>query len=335
MRWLSTASQATAQVRQGHLVLGEGIDVVSVGAVPPVLGGHNAELTGYPYDPDKALEILEEHCIKKAGTWYTKDGPSPEYLELYTDVALPVEDALDDEPGINVPLGPWQLMDVYGWTDVNAMDVFAADMIGSLLGISIETYFPDFGTYTAKMDTMDFDFVHYVMHWGPNGDLFQRYDQMFRGDYVGAWGHYGGYRNLQLNDLLDQLDTEPAGSPEQQNIANQIQEIIGQELPMIPLAGHPNWYIYSNQYWRGWPNEANPFLACGPYGGSSVTTNLHQIVLMLEPAVGPCPTITVTTPVVTTTIVSVVPELVSSFMIATVAVLGFATLWMFNKRKPQ
>ena len=39
-------------------VLGEGIDVVSVGAVPPALAGHNAGLTGYPYDPDKARELL-------------------------------------------------------------------------------------------------------------------------------------------------------------------------------------------------------------------------------------------------------------------------------------
>ncbi len=41
-------------------VLGEGIDVVSVGAVPPVLAGHNAGLTGYPCDPDKARALLAE-----------------------------------------------------------------------------------------------------------------------------------------------------------------------------------------------------------------------------------------------------------------------------------
>jgi len=39
-------------------VLGEGIDVVSTGAVPPSLAGHNAGLPGYPYDPDRARALL-------------------------------------------------------------------------------------------------------------------------------------------------------------------------------------------------------------------------------------------------------------------------------------
>ena len=288
----------------------------------------------YSYDPDAALEILEANCIKKDGNWYTKDGPTPEWLDLYADVNVTVpEDALPDEPGRNVPLGPWKIMDVYGWTDVNAIDVFAADMIGGLLGIPIETYFPDYGTYEAKMNTLDFDFVHYVMHWGVNGDLYERYAQMFTGE-VSAYGHYGDYRNPELEDLLENLDTVPAGTAAQQDIADQIQEIVGQEMPMIPLAGHPDWYIYSNQYWRGWPNERdNPFLAASPYGGTSQTTNLHKIILGLAAAVGPCPTIPVTTPFVTKTVT--VPELVSTYLIATVAVLGFATLWMLNKRKPK
>ena len=233
------------------------------------------------FDPDKALEILNEYCIKVDGTWYTKDGPSDEWLTLYgPDAELP-EDALPDVSGINVPLGPWKLMDVYGWTDVNAIDVFAVDQIGSFLDISIETYFPDYGTYEAKMNDMDFDFVHYVMHWGLNGDMYERYAQMFTGP-VGCYGHYGDYRNPELEDLLDSLDTVPAGSAEQQNIANQIQEIVGREMPMIPLAGHPDWYIYSDQYWTGWPNEYNPFLAASPYGGTSQVANLHTIILGLS-----------------------------------------------------
>ncbi|MBN2290298.1 MAG: ABC transporter substrate-binding protein [Candidatus Glassbacteria bacterium] len=39
-------------------VLGEGVDVVSTGAVPPGLAGHNGELEGYPYDPAMARELL-------------------------------------------------------------------------------------------------------------------------------------------------------------------------------------------------------------------------------------------------------------------------------------
>ena len=41
-------------------VLGEGIDVVSVGAVPPALAGHGGESSGYPYDPDRARALLAQ-----------------------------------------------------------------------------------------------------------------------------------------------------------------------------------------------------------------------------------------------------------------------------------
>jgi peptide/nickel transport system substrate-binding protein len=41
-------------------VLGEGVDVVSAGAVPPGLAGHNPELEGYSYDPERARALLAE-----------------------------------------------------------------------------------------------------------------------------------------------------------------------------------------------------------------------------------------------------------------------------------
>ncbi len=243
------------------------------------------------YDLDAALDILDEYCIQDGGDWYTKDGPSAEYYAAYSDVLNETDfpDALPGEPGVNIKLGPWKVMDVYGWTDVNAIDVYAADQIGSLLGISVETYFPDFGTYISKMDSMDFDFVHYVMHYGMNSDMYQRYTQMFTGN-PGAWtGNYGDFRNSTLVDLLDDLDTVEAGTTAEQAIANQMQMIIGEEMPIIPLAGHPDWYIYSTEYWEGWPNDGNPLLAASPYGGSSQTAQLHQIVFNLREATGVTP----------------------------------------------
>jgi len=39
-------------------VLGEGVDLVSHGAVPPGLEGYNGALSGYPWNPDKARQML-------------------------------------------------------------------------------------------------------------------------------------------------------------------------------------------------------------------------------------------------------------------------------------
>jgi ABC-type oligopeptide transport system substrate-binding subunit len=231
------------------------------------------------YNATKALEILNQYCINVGGTWYTKNGPSQEWLALYPDHA-PYTDALPDVLGVNVPLGPWKILDISGWTDVNAIDVIICDAVTNTLGIKLETNFSDYSTYLAKMDAMDFDLVHYCMELS-SGNMYQRYSQIFTGP-VGAGSHYGDYRNPQLDTLICSLETVPASSQAQHNIANQIQEIIGSNLPVIPVAGHPNWYIYNEKYWIGWPNQDNPLLPAGPYGTSMYDANLHAILLGLR-----------------------------------------------------
>jgi peptide/nickel transport system substrate-binding protein len=236
-----------------------------------------------PYNVTYALALLNQYCIKVNGQWYTKEGPSADYLALYNETMADYPDALPNTPGVNIPLGPWTIIDISGWTDVNAIDVFAADAVSSLLGISLSTQFIDFGTYVSKMDANNYDFADYCMHWGIDGDLYQRYTQLFTGAYEGAWNHYGSYRNATLNTLLDLLDTAPSGSQAQQNIANKIEEIVGQDVPIIPLGGHPDWYIYYDKYWVGWPNAlTNPFLPASPFGGSTQDANLHALLLGLK-----------------------------------------------------
>ncbi|HEY4674545.1 MAG TPA: ABC transporter substrate-binding protein, partial [Candidatus Bathyarchaeia archaeon] len=170
------------------------------------------------YDVMLGLEILNQYCINASGTWYTKDGPSEEWLDLYPDHE-PYTDALPNEQGVNVPLGPWEIVDVVGWSDVNIMDVVAADALTNSLGIDITAHFLDWDSYINALDTNNFDFANYCMSWGTNGDMYERYTQMFMGD-AGVWCHYGDYRNPELESLLNTLETAPPGSQAQQNIAN-------------------------------------------------------------------------------------------------------------------
>ncbi|MEM2971392.1 MAG: PQQ-binding-like beta-propeller repeat protein [Candidatus Bathyarchaeia archaeon] len=250
------------------------------------------------YNLALGLLTLNNYCIKVNGTWYTKSGPNMDWLEEYLadnvdltvgKVTHPAQywyengfeeaDELPEYPGVNVALGPWTIIDVYGWTDINGITQIIADNVTNLLGITLVAEFPDQPTYVNMMNALDFDFSHYCMHWGINGDMYERYSQMFMGT-AGCWSHYGDYRNSTLVQLLAQLDTPPPGKTRQE-IANKIQEIIGSEMPMIPTAGHPDWYIYLDTYWVRWPHQNHPFLPCSPYGGSSQTANLHFLLLAL------------------------------------------------------
>jgi peptide/nickel transport system substrate-binding protein len=230
------------------------------------------------YDVDAANALLAEHCIKVGDTWYTKDGPSQEWKDLYGDDALPITDALPDEAGINVPLGPWTIMDQQGWSDVLAIDALACNELKDI-DIEMSQKVVDWGTNEADGRSFNYDFMHFVMHFA-TGTMYDRYQQMFVGtDYY--WNHYGDYRNQELIDLLGQLDITTG--EEQQAVADQILAIMGEDMPIIPFGGHPNWYQYSEKYWVGYSSADGPqILPAGPFGGSGYSGLLQTQVLGLR-----------------------------------------------------
>jgi len=227
-----------------------------------------------------AVAILEEHCIKGTdGRWYTKDGPSQEWINLYGSDALPYSDALPGEPGINVPLGPWSIMDQQGWSDVLAIDALGCSMIRNSLGITMTQKVVDWGTNDADGHSFNYDFMHFVMH-SSTGTMYDRYFQIFNGtDYY--WNHYGDYRNPTLVELIRQLDITSGTA--QQTVADNILTIIGTDMPIIPFGGHPNWYQYNTMYWVGFSNKAtNPILPAGPFGGTATSGLMQTVVLGLS-----------------------------------------------------
>jgi hypothetical protein len=227
-----------------------------------------------------AVAILEEHCIKGPdGRWYTKDGPSQEWIDLYGSDALPYSDALPDEPGINVPLGPWSIMDQQGWSDVLAIDALGCSMIKNSLGITMTQKVVDWGTNDADGHSFNYDFMHFVMH-SSTGTMYDRYYQMFIGTGY-YWNHYGDYRNPDLVELIRQLDITSGAA--QQTVADNILTIIGTDMPIIPFGGHPNWYQYNTMYWVGFSNKAtNPILPAGPFGGTATSGLMQTVVLGLS-----------------------------------------------------
>jgi len=280
----------------------------------------NEYLKGYPNKDTyliernvaDALALIKANCVDAAGgTWekgedaYTKGDPAAltawaqkfiDYVPGGVDLTVGTvthtaaywvangfaeADQLSGVAGINVKLGPWELIDIAGWTDVNLIDYIVADTVTNELGISLTVHL--YGWYAEQMDTNNFDFADYCMHWGINGDLYERYMQLFTGTYMGCWNHYGSYVNQVLEDLVESLDT----ATDKQAVANQIFDIVGTDLPIIPMSGHPDWYIYSELYWCRWPNEKHAFLPASPYGGATQEANVLYMLLFLGSAAMP------------------------------------------------
>ncbi|MEM2971061.1 MAG: hypothetical protein QW270_01365 [Candidatus Bathyarchaeia archaeon] len=195
------------------------------------------------------------------------------------------------DPGIQVKLPSteeeaWIINDIDGWSDINAISLLIADHLTNELKINFKCVLISYGDYESKMNKISdasgvaFDYTHYCMHWGINGEMYERYAQMFNGP-PGAYNNYGDNRNPEISALLAQLDTAPYGSPEEQEIANQIQWLVGYWCNPIATAGHPDWFLYKELYWCRWPTQDHKFLPASPYGGSTQVANLHFMLLAL------------------------------------------------------
>ena len=234
------------------------------------------------YDASAAIDILETYCTydETSGVWWTKQGVTPsDPIQHYPLQEWNVE---------SNTTAPYTILDFMGWTDVNAMDVVAAQAFSSILHIQTQTeLISGWGTVQVRMNNFQFDLANMVMSGQINMNMYERYFQMFSPESSSAGGGVnaplGGWYNQTFIDDIELLDTFPAGSAEQWAIANEMQEILGQVMPVIPLAGHADWEIYSTTYWENWPNSVtNPMLPSSPFAGTTQNANLLAIVFGLN-----------------------------------------------------
>ena len=234
------------------------------------------------YNVAHATNILEEYCTfdETTGTWWTKEGVTPsDPIQHYP---------LQEWNMATNTTAPYTILDFMGWTDVNAMDVVAAQAFSSLLHIQTQTeLISGWGTVQVRMNNFQFDLANMVMSGQINMNMYERYFQMFSPASSSAGGGVnaplGGWYNKTFVDDIEALDTYPAGSAQQWAVANEMQEILGQVMPVIPLAGHADWEIYSTTYWENWPNSVtNPMLPSSPFAGTTQNANLLAIVFGLS-----------------------------------------------------
>ena len=90
--------------------------------------------------------------------------------------------------------------------------------------------------------------------------------------------NYERYSNKTTDALLDQYATTTS-APEQQSILNKIQEVMVNDVPIIPVIEAVDWYQYDTGTFSGWPTQGNPYGQPAPYAWP----NLEQVPLHLTP----------------------------------------------------
>lgn len=210
-----------------------------------------------PHNPNKAIEILQEHCKGSAEEGWTWNGN---------------------------PIGPWQINSVSGWSDVNLMCELIKSQLKEI-GIDMELNFIGYDLHVTRSCDMDFDWIDFTL-LGTNPTAIypiQNFDTLFRNKP--PVGDLCGYKVSPNYEEVDRLIEEmwglPIGSDKSIELAKKIQAIVVPELPYIPLYVQTPWSRYRTTYWEGWPTIDNP----GPGQGSTWWEYLiPQVVLGIQPA---------------------------------------------------
>ncbi len=217
----------------------------------------------------KAEEFLRQGAFNWTdGYWYTKDAPEGEIWAATNATITQDMDELDSETGINLKLGGWRLYCVNGWSDhMAAMHLIGGDWHD--LGIDVYVGYEDYGDFTAKRDTRDFQLYYSSMgnalkNTPLNVMQYWTSDQPTRN--VTQWYNPDFLANLTLFSTATSDTVKEA-------CMDAMQDILGEVMPAIPVAVNGYWMTYNEQYWEGWPNDRGDvkgkFTATGEYAAIS------------------------------------------------------------------
>ncbi|RNC99122.1 ABC transporter substrate-binding protein [Lysinibacillus halotolerans] len=170
---------------------------VAVNPMPSSISGYNEEIEGYPYDPEKAKELLAEA------------GYDGEEIELW---AMPV-------PRPYMPDG----QKVAEAIQKNLADV----------GIPSKIVTFEWATYLEKAKNGEAD--AFLMGWtGDNGDADNFLYTLLDKDTIGS-NNYAYYSNDEVHELLIAAQTE-TDEEKRNDLYKQAQVIIHEDAPWVPLA---------------------------------------------------------------------------------------------------
>ncbi|MBW7995749.1 MAG: ABC transporter substrate-binding protein [Candidatus Glassbacteria bacterium] len=192
-------------------VLGEGVDVVSAGAVPPGLPGHNPGLDGYPYDPERARSLLAE-------SGYPGGEGLPELTLLYNNdpvdrrVAVFIQACLG-ELGVDIRLKSLEWAAFLAAVRAGEAGIFRGSWVGD---------FPD-----------AHNFLHTLFHSSNWGDA----------------GNYSRFADPEVDSLLEQA-ARVVDLDCRAELYRRVESIIGEEAPWIFLY-HPGQVALLRPEWGG------------------------------------------------------------------------------------
>ena len=240
----------------------------------------------------QAKAYMQQGAYLKNGAWYTND--SSAYVgKLYaftnqtiastvTNPTTQVGDMDPSHPGLNLLIGGkdqnWFIYCVDGWTDHMASLNIISQNWQSVLNVTIAYKTVDYGTMITNRGVVNPDGSitrKFEMFYSSLGNKLDASPINFFQYFTGTTDqsrNVTGWYNPNFAGNLTAYATSTNAAAQKQNI-NNLQYLLGQYMPSIPVAVNCYWYVYSDVNWVGWPNGHNEvagkYTASGQYASRS------------------------------------------------------------------
>ena len=149
-----------------------------------------------------------------------------------------------------------------------------------LKAVGIKVTVQDENTTTYSADTTG---GHFQLAYGGSGGpapspgpspYYELRGLLFSGN-IGST-NYERFKSPSTDALFNSYSS--ASQAEQVNIVHQIQKVMVDQIPLIPVTEGVDWYQYDTSHFAGWPTQANPYAQPAPYQAPDMGVVLTHLV---------------------------------------------------------
>lgn len=167
-----------------------------------------------------------------------------------------------------------------GWTDwLRGVQEVQRQLEG--IGIAVTLNQPQPAAYQASLQTGDFQLA--MGSFGGSGSVYQDYNTLLGGEFNVPIGtitlaNYQRFQDPAVDELLAQLKVT-TDEAQQKDIVNQLQIVMVEQMPVIPLFYGGLWGLFNESRFTGWPSEADPYATTATWGNNPllVLTNIKLV----------------------------------------------------------
>jgi len=162
----------------------------------------------------------------------------------------------------------FSIIDIAGYTDWVASVQVIQDNL-KRVGIEIKPDNLDAGAYFDKLFSGNFQLAYGSVNTSPGPSPYYELRNSLHSATTAAIGQtaagdYGRYKNSTLDGLLDQFG-QTTDQAKQHDLMKQVEGIVLEDVPIIPVTEGVAWYQYSTRNFAGWPTKDDPYAAPAPW----------------------------------------------------------------------